>query len=122
MVPIAQHIEHARLTAEIEKTRFTIAAEGGFEAFYIFEVVRGARNEIIDFKCVYINKIGSELISRKPNEFLGELLLKNFPMARGPEYFGKYKQVIETANTIIDEINIHESSINAHWIARQIVK
>ena len=122
MYPLAKQIDNARLQAETEKTRFITATESSFDAFFIFEVVRGARNEIMDFKCIFINKVASELISAKPNEFVGKLLFEAYPMTRGPEYLGKYKQVIETGNAVIDEININEKSINAHWIGRQIVK
>ena len=122
MLPILRQLDNARTLAETEKIRFITATEGSFDAFYIFEVVRGARNEMLDFRCVYINHVGSALISRPPNAFIGELLFKALPMTRGPEYFGKYKQVIETGNTIIDELYIDEDTVNAKWVARQMVK
>lgn len=49
-------------------------------------------------------------------------MFETFPKTRGPEFFGKYKQVIETGVAINDEVNIGDANITIECMARQIVK
>ncbi|PPC95260.1 MAG: hypothetical protein CTY33_00455 [Methylotenera sp.] len=122
LVPLIRNIDSARRQAEREKIRFVAATEGSFDSFYIFDSVRDENHQIIDFRCSYINQRGGDLISRKPEEFINTLLLQELPFTRGPMYFDRFKQVIDTGISINDELKLDKASIAASWIARQIVK
>lgn len=65
MLPIVKQVDEDRAQAELARERFAAAANGGFDGFYIFETVRGARNEMIDFRCVFINKNWQRLYFKK---------------------------------------------------------
>ena len=122
LFPLVRKINIAKQEAEQDRARFVAAAEGGFDCFYIFDAVRNSNNEIVDFRCNFINQKGSELISKKPNEFLGKLLCEELPQTRGALYFDTYKHVVETGHSVYDEINLKDPQIQAYWIARQIIK
>jgi diguanylate cyclase (GGDEF)-like protein len=122
LLPLVESIDSARAQAEQEKARFVVAAEGGFDSFYIFDAVRDQKNEIVDFRCTFINQRASEFIYRKPGEFVGKLLCEELPFARGPMHFDKLKYVIETGQPIFDELMIDDTQVQPSWISRQIVK
>lgn len=122
LLPLVKNIHDARTQAESDKARFIAAAEGGFDSFYIFDALRDAQNEIIDFRCTFINTRGSQLISRKPGEFVGKLLCETLPLNRGAMYFDRFKSVIESGHPAYDELQMDDTQIDALWIARQIVK
>ena len=120
--PLVQLVIKERNQANIERSRFTAAAEGGIDNFYIFEAVRDETNKIIDLRCLYINHTGSALINKAPNEMIGKLLLEEVPVNRELRLFSKYKYVIETGNTVAEEFAINDKDVNANWIYWQIVK
>ncbi len=122
LIPMVSNIESARLLAENEKARFIAATEGGLDSFYIFDAIRNQQGAIEDFRCSFINQLGSRLISTTPQAFIGKQVCEALPFTRGPLYFDRYLQVIEDGIPIYDEIMLSESQVNANWIARQIVK
>ena len=120
--PLVQLVLEERNQANDERARFIAAAEGGIDNFYIFEAVRDQTNQVIDLRCLYINRSGSALINKAPNEMIGKLLLKEVPVNRELRLFSKYKYVIETGNTVAEEFAIDDKDVNASWIYWQIVK
>lgn len=122
LIPLVSNIESARVLAENEKARFIAATEGGLDSFYIFDAVRNQQGVVVDFRCSFINEMGSRLISTTPQAFTGKLVCEAMPFIRGPLYFDRYLQAIEDGIPIYDEILISESQVNASWVARQIVK
>jgi diguanylate cyclase (GGDEF)-like protein len=122
LLPLIKNIDSARAQAEHEKARFIAATEGGLDCFYIFDAVRNASNEIVDFRCTFINERGSRLISRAPGEFVGKLLCEELPQNRAPAHFDRFKAVIESGIPCQDEVEALSSQIHTMWIARQIVK
>lgn len=120
--PLVAKIVAAQKTADIENQRFIAATESGIDNFYIFEAVRDAQNEIIDFRCLYINSAGSKLINKAPGEMVGKLLLKEVPIHRKKRIFDKYKYVIETGKPISEEFAIDDKDINTGWMYSQITK
>jgi len=122
LLPLIKNIDNARAQAEHEKARFIAAAEGGLDCFYIFDAVRNASNEIVDFRCTFINEQGSLLLSRAPGEFVGKLLCEEIPQNRAPIHFDRFKAVIESGTPYHDEVEPSSSQVHATWVARQIVK
>jgi diguanylate cyclase (GGDEF)-like protein/PAS domain S-box-containing protein len=120
--PLVRLVVEERKQSEIEKARFIAAAEGGIDNFYIFEAVRDESQNIVDFRCLYINNAGSALIKKAPGEFVGKLLLQEVPINRELRLFSKYKYVVETGNTVAEEFAINDKDVNARWIYWQIVK
>lgn len=120
--PVIRLLIKQKKISEIEKARFIAAAEGGIDNFYIFEAVRDKNKNLIDLRCLYLNKAGSDLINKKPDEMLGKLLLEEVPINREVRLFSKYKYVIETGKTVSEEFQINDDSVNATWIYWQIVK
>jgi len=122
LLPLVKNLDSARKLAERERARFIAATEGGLDAFYIYDAVRDAQSEIVDFRCMFINERGGQLISRAPGEFVGKLLCEELPFTRGPKHFDRFKNVIETGKPAYDELHLQEILNHPWWIARQIVK
>ena len=122
LLPLVKNIDNARTQAEREQARFIAASEGGLDAFFIYDAVRDAQNEMIDFRCTFINEKGSKMFSMAPGGFVGKLMCEELPFTRSPMYFDQFKQVVETGKPVYDELQIGESSIHAKWLARQVVK
>lgn len=120
--PLVKLVINEQKNTEVEKARLIAATEGGIDNFYIFEAVRDQKNNIVDFRCLFINTAGSKLINKLPGEMVGKLLLQEVPINREKRLIDKYISVIETGLTISEEISIDDKEINASWIYWQIVK
>lgn len=122
ILPLVDTLNEARNNAEKMKANFVAATEAGLDCFYIFSACRNKNNEVIDFRCEFVNKLGSELISTTPEEFTGKLVCEALPLLRGPLYFDLYLKVMASEELHYDEIVINDDQVITNWIARQIVK
>ncbi len=120
--PLVEKISTARRIAEKDRNRFIAATEGGLDNFYIFEAVRDGEGQIVDFKFVYLNNSASKLINKAPDEMVGKMLFEELPFTKQKKYFSRFKYVIETGQTIAEEIKVDEEDVNATWIYWQVVK
>ncbi len=120
--PLLDKLSSARKVAETERNRFIAATEGGLDNFYIFEAIRDTDNQIVDFKFIYLNTAAAKLINKTPDEMLGKKLFEELPFTKDRKYFSRFKYVIETGQTIAEEIQVSEAEVNANWIYWQLVK
>lgn len=120
--PILESISINKKIAVDEKEKFIAAVEGGFDAFFIFDAIRNPSGDIVDFRCVFVNEVGAELISRTPNQFTGKLLCEELPCARESVYFDTLKSVVESGVPFQDELYVDHPEVSARWIVRQIIK
>ncbi len=120
--PLIEKISIARKTAEIEKNRFIAATEGGLDSFYILEAIRDAQQQIVDFRFIFVNTSASKLMKKKTDEMQGKLLFEVLPFMKQKKYLSRFKYVIETGQTIAEELKIDEGDMNATWLYWQIVK
>lgn len=122
ILPLVDRLNDARKSAEKMRANFVAATEAGLDCFYIFSAYRDDKNEVIDFKCEFVNKLGSDLISTTPEEFTGKLVCEALPLLKGPLYFDIYLKVMASDEPHYDEILINDDQVITNWVARQIVK
>lgn len=104
--------------------RYRAASEAGLDAFYLLDALRDDRGEIIDFVFTDINQRGAVLVSRERGEVIGQRLCELLPVNRDEMFFGAYKRVAETGESINDEFSLDaaQQGIQANWMERQVVR
>ncbi|ADV81049.1 sensor domain-containing protein [Terriglobus saanensis] len=102
--------------------RFIAAMESSLSAFYLLDSVRDERNEIIDFRFVYLNGHAEKLIHRRSADLLGKWLCTEIPMNRTAGFFDKYRKVVETGIPFNEEASVSSVDVDAAWVHLQVVR
>jgi diguanylate cyclase (GGDEF)-like protein/PAS domain S-box-containing protein len=114
-------IQGAAASAENER-RFLAAANSSLDSIYILEAIRDPSGEIADFRFVFVNSNAACLISRTPEEIVGQQLCVLLPINRTNGMFDKYRQIVETGEPIGEEMAIQEKTVKASWLKIQAVR
>jgi diguanylate cyclase (GGDEF)-like protein/PAS domain S-box-containing protein len=114
-------LKSAKESIENER-RFLAAANSSLDSIYILTSIRNDAGEIEDFRFAYANPNAARLISRRPEEILGQRLCELVPFNRTSGLFEKYKRVVETGIGIGEEFPIHDEAVRASWLKIQAVK
>lgn len=101
--------------------RFSVAAEGSLNAFFILESVRDQQDRIVDFKFVYINSRAEKLLARSRQDVVGKNLCELIPLNRSDGIFEKYVRVAESREVLEEEFQIKTSEVKASWLYHQVV-
>ncbi|MES2353939.1 MAG: diguanylate cyclase [Pseudomonadota bacterium] len=120
--PLVSNVHNTRRIAQENEARFRAAAEGGLDAFYILESERDKQDEIVDFRFTYLNRIGESSISLTRDKALDHYLCELLPAYRTNGLFDKYKQVVNTGESLVEDLQMNEPNTPAAWIHHQIVK
>lgn len=109
--------------ARLNEERFQALMAGSLDAIYLFRSVRDAAGAIVDFEFVDVNRRGAELISRTPDEVVGQRLCELLPINRTNGYFEEYRSVAETREPFADEIEIDaaDQGLHATYLQRQVI-
>jgi diguanylate cyclase (GGDEF)-like protein/PAS domain S-box-containing protein len=118
---IRRILTSAKDSAENER-RFLAAANSSLDSIYILTSIRDKSGTIEDFQFTYVNPNAARLISRTPEEIVGQRQCELVPFNRTSGLFEKYKRVVETGISIKEEFPIKEESIHASWLKVQAVK
>ncbi len=102
--------------------RFLNASESGYDSFFIFESVRDAAGEIVDFRYTFVNANGAKLLSTTQAELTGKLFCERFPIYRTNGRFETYKLVVLTGERSEVEYEIEAPHVRASWLRVQILK
>ncbi len=105
--PLLQDIARAHASESATKTRFDVAMQSSPDPFVIYESVRNAAGDIVDFQCVYLNRAAESMprlaYGKQARNLLGKAYLQTFP-ERG-EVFAQYRQVALTGELQVDEVS-----------------
>jgi diguanylate cyclase (GGDEF)-like protein/PAS domain S-box-containing protein len=121
MFPYVRSMVQAVMAANKEHEKFVVAAEGSLEAFYIFENVCDASNNVVDFRFSYVNANGEAKLGMPREELVGKTLCDVQPFVRSSGLFERYKQVVMTGTPFADELT-EPGKGGDRWIATQVVK
>lgn len=113
--------KRADLALRASEARFRAAAEGALDSFVIMESVRGAGDQIVDFRFAYLNHVTQTLLGRSREETLGRLISEVIPGFHETGFFDKYVSVVETRETIEEVFRVRSDAIKAQWLMHQIV-
>jgi diguanylate cyclase (GGDEF)-like protein/PAS domain S-box-containing protein len=118
---IGQVITDVRVS-RLNERRFLAVSNGSNDAFYILKSERDSQGEIVDFRFIFVNENGANLLSSTQQSLLGKLLCENYPFNRTKGFFDKYKKVVETGESLTEEFPIEAAPIRASWLRYHVVK
>ena len=103
-------------------SQFLAAAETSLDAFALFESVRNAAGEIIDFRILYVNANAERLAGRPRTELLGQMLCSVTPLRPAGRMFAKFCKVVHSGEPLNEEFPVDHEGIKATWLRSQVVK
>ncbi|MEM7577750.1 MAG: PAS domain-containing protein [Planctomycetota bacterium] len=109
--------------ARVNEERFQALMDGSLDAIYLFQSVRNADHDIVDFEFVDVNRRGADLVSRTREQVIGQKLCELLPINRTNGYFEEYRRVTQTREPFVDEIQIDaaDQGLHATWLQRQVI-
>ena len=121
LAKLAEMLQQAR-SSRMNEQRFLTASNNSHEAFYILQSERNEDNDIVDFRFVFVNDNGADLVSKRSDELVGQLLCEIMPINRTHGFFETYKQVVETGEPVLSEFAINAEGLKASWLRHHVVK
>lgn len=119
--PLVTDMAAAHASESAARTRFDVAMQNIPDGFVIYENVKSPDGDIVDFRCVYLNR-AAEAMAEPHGKLAGNLLwstfLQTFP-ERG-EIFAKYKMVALTGEMQADEVSWDRDGTTLTYL-RQVV-
>jgi diguanylate cyclase (GGDEF)-like protein/PAS domain S-box-containing protein len=115
-----QSLAHRR--ASEDHVRFVAAAETSPDAFFIFDAVKNTAGDVVDFRFKYVNSHGEELLKTPRTELLGQNLCDLFPINRSAGFFDKYRNVLLTGVTMVEEFPLPLDDGNQMWLRHRVIK
>jgi PAS domain-containing protein len=122
LVPKIGPLLQEAMTSRRNESRFRTAIDNGSDAFYIFESVRDADGEIIDFRFDIVNQKGAELISNTLQGLKGQNLCDLYPGNRTNGLFERYQHVVNTGDIFEAEIPFNVETAKASWLMFRVTK
>ncbi|GAB3896918.1 hypothetical protein GCM10028803_14830 [Larkinella knui] len=88
----------------------------------VFEAIRDDAGEFLDFRFVFINRVGAAILGKTPEQLTGHPYLAHFVEAESISYWNVYRQVLETGQDLhLPEIACYTDGINA-WFDLRVSK
>ncbi|CAG0998896.1 putative signaling protein [Methylophilaceae bacterium] len=106
----------------VTEARFLAATESNHDAFFIFEAVRDAQGEIIDFRCGYLNYHACNLISEDQENFIGRLLYGGFFLLEDRKSLDRCIEVVRTGHPETYEFAPGDGKCKAKWLGCQLTR
>jgi diguanylate cyclase (GGDEF)-like protein/PAS domain S-box-containing protein len=122
LLPRIGHLLEEAKSSRRNEHRFRSSIDFGNDAFFIFESVRDAAGEIVDFRFDVVNEKGAEMISGTPQGLKGQSLCDHYPVNRANGLFERYKHVVNTGETFEDEVPFNVEAIKASWLFLRVLK
>jgi diguanylate cyclase (GGDEF)-like protein/PAS domain S-box-containing protein len=115
-----QSAAHRRATDE--DARFIAAAETSPDAFFIYDAVRNATGDIVDFRFVYVNSHAEELLKTPRANLLNQDLCVLFPANRTSGHFDKYRRVVISGEPLSEEYSTRLDDGSDLWLRQRVNK
>ena len=122
LFPSVQRLLDAAKSSRLNASRFMAVMQSSHDAFYLLESVRSVSGEIVDFRFVFLNEKGAQLISGTPDSVQGHLLSVLYPFHVSHGLFAQYKQVVDSGESLDMVTEIESDLVNASWVHLQAVK
>ena len=111
---------HRALAAS--EARFRAAQQTTPDGFMMFSSVRSEDGRIVDFLCEYANPAAARQARMTPEELAGKQMLKTAPVNLTAGLFDVYCAVVETGQTVQDEIEVPVRGGGTCWFRYSAVK
>lgn len=104
--------------------RYRAAADGSFDALYLYRCKFNDAGEVVDFTFVDVNEMALRSTGRTREQLVGRDLCKLYDHAKTGGFFDAYKHVYETGEPIDAEapVNGEDEGVSAQWVRYQAVK
>jgi diguanylate cyclase (GGDEF)-like protein/PAS domain S-box-containing protein len=118
-----EYLRAAKLrSAQEAHLQFVAAAETSLDAFGLLESVRNDAGEIVDFRILYVNANGEQLVGRPRSELLGQAICSVTPARPGSPMFARFCKVVDSGEPLHEEFQVSVPGIEATWLRSQVVK
>ena len=120
--PLITGISSAYTSERTAKARFDAAMQSSPDGFVIAECINNEEGDIVDFRCVYLNRHAELIASHyfgKQGNLLGNSFFQVFPNQR--DVFEKFKTVALTKKILVDELPVFNHEGDSTWFQRQTV-
>jgi PAS domain S-box-containing protein len=107
--------------SNVSESRFLGAIAASLDAFFLCESVRDPHGVIVDFKIVELNERGEIFLARQRSDLLGRLVCEIIPSLRDG-FIAQFIQVVETGESLEDEIRVQDDDGETRWIRHQVVR
>lgn len=97
--------ERTRIERELRKSeaRFRTSVENMLDCFGIYQAVRDAQGEIVDFRVDYVNDAACRNNQMTRDQQIGQLICELLPGHHDSGLFEEYCQVVETGQPLVKE-------------------
>jgi diguanylate cyclase (GGDEF)-like protein/PAS domain S-box-containing protein len=105
--PLVEDMARAHASESSARARFDVAMQNSPDSFVIYDSMKNQNGDIVDFRCVYLNRAAETMAGESREKLAGNLLgnpfLQTFP-ERG-DMFAKYKMVALTGELQREEVS-----------------
>jgi PAS domain S-box-containing protein len=122
LLPEVRKVLDTARTSRLNASRFLAISDSSNDGFYLLESVRDQTGEIIDFRFVFVNQKGAELLSGAPENLQGQLLCERVPENRTQGFFEEYKAVADTGKRLDLISPIDSEEVKATWLHLQVIR
>ncbi len=109
-------LQHARLAEWFRGT-----TTGALNAIYIVEPLRGSDGSVADFRCVFANPLGAELLRRRGHDLAGLTLRQIVPPSRIATVLQQCLAVTANGTAIVEEFEVPEYPPEMRWLRHHVV-
>lgn len=120
---IVRHTVERRRSDEAlrrSEARFRAAIEAGPDSFFIFEALRDASGRVCAFNLTDMNSRAAKLMGASVAELASRPLESWDPCGQGAASLARYAQVVETRQTVEEELSSDAPDGGQTWMLRQI--
>lgn len=120
--PMIRDMADAHASERSARARFDAAMQSGLDGFVIYESVKDAAGQIVDFRHAYANHQAAEILGRPADRLFSHSLLALFPEQES--VFADYRKVALTGDPHVAEVRLgHHDAPNVapKWYLRQVV-
>jgi PAS domain S-box-containing protein len=104
------------------EARFRGACEASLDGFFLFQSVRdSARESIVDFECVEVNRRGAEMLSATREAMIGRRMSELLPAHIASRRMEQYMGTVETSGSVEEEFQIVTGEEKLAWFQQQVV-
>jgi PAS domain S-box-containing protein len=122
LFPDVRKLLNSARSSRVNASRFLAMIDGGNDAFYLLESVRNAAGDIVDFRFIFLNAKGEQLISGTNGSVQGQLLCERHPVMKSQGFFEQFRRVVETGERLDLRTQIEEVDIHASWLHLLVIK
>ncbi len=122
LLPEVRKLLNSAKSSRLNASRFLAMIDGGNDAFYLLESVRNAAGDIVDFRFIFLNLKGEQLLSGTNGSVQGQLFFERHPVMKSHGFFEQFRRVVEIGERLDLRTQIEDVGIHASWLHLLVIK